>query len=235
MLTLLHARSNGVKAVSKIGALSGSQQHSACRGRPSLQGARPHACLPRPHWTSCAPLMCRMMCFCPKHTPAGAAARQQQGVWHTAAAAAASTGSVAHQAAAAATARPQAASDACAAARAAANGLPVGVGALSHQPGPAAAHKGCARETAYNHALRRGQREPDAIAAALAKRQFVQVLNNCFLNIWSATHDLKAAQVDRRLRWQLHRVAQEASACLWRFHAGRGGFFGVLPYSTEEA
>ena len=137
---------------------------------------------PHPYWTSCALLLCRMMCFCSKHTPAGAAARQQQ-VWRTAAAAAASTGSNAHQAAAVATARPQTAGDTCAPARAAADKFSVGHGALSHQPGPAAAQRGCARETLYNHALRRGQREPDALAAALAKRQFVQVLIDRVLHI----------------------------------------------------
>lgn len=121
-------------------------------------------------------------------------------MWRTAAAAAASTGSNVHQAAAAASARPQAASDTCAAARAAANNFSVGQGALSQQLGPAAAQKGCARETPYNHALRRGQREPDAIAAALAKRRFVQVLNDCLLHIWSAMHAFKAVQVDHRLR-----------------------------------
>ena len=179
------------KPVSRSGALSGGQQQSACRGGPTA-ACRVHTHIlasPCPYWTGRALLLCRMMCFCPKHTPAGAAARQQQ-VWRTAAAA--STGSNAHQAAAAATARPQAAGNTCAAARAAADGLPVGRGALPHQPGPAAAQQGCARDTPYNHALRRGQREPDAIAAALAKRHFVQVLGESNLDIWSAMRDLKA-------------------------------------------
>ena len=150
-------------------------------------------------------LLCRMMCFCPKHTPPGAAARQQQ-LWRTAAAAAGSTGSSAHQAAAAATARPQAAGDTCAAAGAA-NNISVGDGAVPHQPSPAAAQKGCARETPYNHALRRGQREPDAIAAALAKRQFVQVLNDLRPSYLKATNDLTAVQLDHRLRQKLQLVA----------------------------
>ena len=37
-----------------------------------------------------------------------------------------------------------------------------------------AEHTGSSRETAYNHELRRGQRAPDARAAALAKRAFVR-------------------------------------------------------------
>ena len=193
-----------------------------------------------PYWTSCALLVCRMMCFCPKHTPAGAAARQQQ-VWRTANAAAASTGSNVHQAAAAAAARPQAAGDSCAAVRVAANGFPVGHGALSHQPGPAAAQRGCAREDPYNHALRRGQREPDAIAAALAKRHFVQVLNDCVFHDWSAEHDLKAVHVDHSLRRQPQLIALTALCMLaelacraWRALWGPGllhrdGMHSALP------
>lgn len=34
----------------------------------------------------------------------------------------------------------------------------------------------CARETPYNHALKRGHRAPEAIAAALAKRAFVRAV-----------------------------------------------------------
>ena len=168
-------------SVSRSGAFRGGQQQSACRGGPTA-ACRVHTHIlasPCAYWTGHALLLCRMMCFCPKHTPAGAAARQQQ-VWRTAAAA--STGSNADQAAA--------------------DRFSVGHGALSHQPGPAAAEQGCARETPYNHALRRGQREPDAIAAALAKRRFVQVLSECNPDIWSAMCDLKAVQVDHRLRRQ---------------------------------
>ena len=42
--------------------------------------------------------------------------------------------------------------------------------ALSWSAGRALA----SRETAYNHELRRGQRAPDALAAALAKRAYVR-------------------------------------------------------------
>ena len=62
---------------------------------------------------------------------------------------------------------------------------PQAVAALQHAPlqapaplvTAAAEHAGASsREAPYNHALRRGHRAPEAVAAALAKRAFVRAV-----------------------------------------------------------
>lgn len=49
---------------------------------------------------------------------------------------------------------------------------------------------GCSREGVYNHALRRGHRAPEAVAAALAKRAFVRAVPYLVSEGCCSTHAL---------------------------------------------
>lgn len=119
----------------------------------------------------------RMMCYCPKHshmaqTPAGtshqrtvpAAAATASGASSAAEAAVDTSLPHKHRQAQQQSAPQQASSSGQS------NWVPDGQPKAHQLPG----HKaGCIREVPFNHACRRGQREPDAVAAALAKRLFV--------------------------------------------------------------
>lgn len=110
---------------------------------------------------------CRMMCYCPKHSHVAQRKPQATLVMPPIASAMAS-----HSAETISQELKQQASHLPSAPETA-HAATAGSAAFSERLQGCGHHAGCIRGVPYNHACRRGQREPDAIAAALAKRLFV--------------------------------------------------------------
>jgi len=129
------------------GGVEGASRARADAGRPRRR--RPARC-----GTTLADGW-RLVCYCARHTAAAGPA----GAAHAAATAAAA------RECAGASARPSPAAE-------------VPVGSPDAEPGGArrasGCEGGCARTRAFDHGLRRGERAPEALAAALAKRAFVR-------------------------------------------------------------